>query len=55
MKTKPCARCDQPATLAYRFQLAPAKQWLFACAQCLAVEQQKTGYRYGGTWNGARH
>lgn len=55
MKTKPCTRCGRAATVAYRFRIAPAKAWLFACPTCLPAEQAKPGYRYGGTWKGARH
>ena len=55
MKTKPCVRCAQAVTVAYRFQIAPSKDWQFACPVCLPAEQTKPGYRYGGTWKGARH
>ncbi|MBA4285293.1 MAG: hypothetical protein C0434_07140 [Xanthomonadaceae bacterium] len=55
VKTKPCDCCAQPVTVAYRFQLAPAKGWRFACPACLPAEQAKPGYRYGGTWKGSRH
>ena len=55
MKTKDCARCARATTVAYRFQITPVAAWLFACPECLPLEQAKPGYRYGGTWKGARH
>ncbi|MES2885534.1 MAG: hypothetical protein V4709_12050 [Pseudomonadota bacterium] len=55
MKTKLCACCARATAIAYRFQISPAAVWLFACPDCLPSEQAKTGYRYGGTWKGARH
>lgn len=55
MKTKACDRCLQDVRIAYRFQIAPSKIWQFACAECLKLEKARPGYRYGGTWNGARH
>lgn len=55
MKTKDCAVCHQPAAVAYRIQVAPAVAWVFVCPACLPAEQAKVGYRYGGTWKGARH
>lgn len=55
MKTKPCARCEKPTAVAYRFQISPIPAWRFACPDCLPSEQAKPGYRYGGTWKGDRH
>lgn len=55
MKTKACILCRQLVRLAYRYQIAPSKTWQFACGECLSLEKMRPGYRYGGTWNGARH
>ncbi|MDO9452404.1 MAG: hypothetical protein Q7J29_06030 [Stagnimonas sp.] len=55
MKTKDCAVCAQPTLVAYRIQIAPTVAWVFVCLSCLPAEQAKPGYRYGGTWKGARH
>jgi len=55
MKTKACAVCAQQTTVAYRIQVSPATAWVFVCPPCLPAEQGKSGYRYGGTWKGARH
>ncbi len=55
MRTKACARCAQATAVAYRVQLSPALTWLFVCPACLPAEQARPGYRYGGTWKGARH
>ncbi len=55
MKKKPCFKCFNEVSVAYRVQIAPEKKWHFACAACLPAEQSKPGYRYGGTWKGARH
>lgn len=55
MKTKDCAVCVRPTAVAYRIQIAPAMVWIFVCPACLPAEQAKVGYRYGGTWKGARH
>ncbi|MCX7070494.1 MAG: hypothetical protein NTW01_05800 [Gammaproteobacteria bacterium] len=49
------APVDPARTAACRFQIAPAKTWRFACPACLPAEQARPGYRYGGTWKGARH
>lgn len=55
MKTKACAVCHRPTAVAYRIQIAPALNWVFVCPVCLPAGQAKVGYRYGGTWKGARH
>ena len=55
MKTKSCAACGSPTAVAYRIQIAPVMTWVFVCPRCLPAEQAKPGYRYGGTWKGARH
>lgn len=55
MKTKACVRCTHATAVAYRVQPSAAEGWLFVCPSCLPAEQGKPGYRYGGTWKGARH
>ena len=55
VKLKPCDCCARSVAVAYRFQIAPGKGWRFACSACLPAEQARPGYRYGGTWKGARH
>ena len=55
MKTKNCHACEQSGTLMYRIQIKPGKTWVFVCPDCRANYAKSAFYRYGGTWNGARH
>ncbi len=55
MKTKPCAMCNQEASVLYRVQLTVEKEWVFVCASCCLVAKTYLHYRYGGTWKGDRH
>jgi len=55
MKLKTCADCAKPTAVAYRVSSSPQASWRFVCPHCLPAAQQRQGYRYGGTWKGARH
>ncbi|WP_170254788.1 hypothetical protein [Phaeodactylibacter luteus] len=55
MKTKDCALCGKPGEVMFRVQLGKGKPWVFVCKPCCEAEREKPGYRYGGTWKGARH
>jgi len=55
MKTRPCADCAKPTTVAYRIRTSAVAAWRFVCPSCLPLAQASVGYRYGGTWKGARH